>query len=70
MSAVMFHEGSPCMSDTNDLIHRRCILIKIDVGNNLCVATNSKKYICALNKAVNSLVTNPPVPGCGLKHPK
>ena len=37
MSAAIFHNGSLCKADIEDLIHRRCILLKIEIDNSMGV---------------------------------
>ena len=32
LSAAIFHEGSPCKTNIEDIIHRCCMLVQIEVG--------------------------------------
>ena len=38
MAAAMFHEGSPCRQEIEEIMHRRCVLMHLKVGKQMEVA--------------------------------
>ena len=48
MAAAMFHEGSPCRQEMEDIMHRRCVLLYLKVGEQMEVAlvknTNTRHH--------------------------
>ena len=55
LATAMFNEGSPCKKETEDVIHRRCVLLHLKLGEQMEVFIVKNPYRHHNRKAPSSL---------------